>query len=123
MATEPKQQTIQNWSVVGDNRIVGSAYNRPGQADGKTVLTSPVLQIRLMGAGGIPVAFTESGSAYWLGDPSPKFGIDAAEAFVWRLSRTGTAPEADTSAVDPTMQTRIMDRDQINQLTHLSLLA
>ncbi|RYY87112.1 MAG: hypothetical protein EOO24_35070 [Comamonadaceae bacterium] len=121
MATEPKQQTIQHWSVVGDNRIVGSAYNRPGQADGKTILTSPVLQVRMMGTPAMPVAFTESGSAYWLADPSPKFGIDAAEAFVWRLSRTEAPVEAGT--VDPMMQTRIMDRRQMEQMTNLSLLA
>lgn len=103
-----KQQTLHDWRVVGDNRLVGSAYNRPGQADGKTVMTSPVLQVRLMGEHNVPVAFTESGSAYWLADPSAKFGIDAAEAFVWRMSRNVVATVPAT--LDPMLRTTVMDR-------------
>jgi hypothetical protein len=104
-----QQQGIRNWSVVGDDRIVGAVYNRPGQADGKTIMTSPVLQVRLMGEHNTPVAFTESGTAYWLGDPSPKFGIDQAEAFVWRLSRINPLAVA-RPAPDPMLQTTVMDR-------------
>lgn len=103
-----KQPTLHDWRVVGDNRLVGSACNRPGQADGKTVMTSPVLQVRLMGEHGIPVAFTESGSAYWLANPSAQFGIDAAEAFVWKMSRN-VAPTA-PATFDPMLETRVMDR-------------
>jgi len=103
-----KQPTLHDWRVVGDNRLVGSAYNRPGQADGKTVMTSPVLQVRLMGEHNIPVAFTESGSAYWLANPSDKFGIDAAEAFVWNMSRT-VAPTA-PAPLDSMLRTTVMDR-------------
>ena len=110
MSPEPtKQQSIRNWSVMADNRLVGSAYNRPGQADGKTVMTSPVIEVRLMGEHNHPVAFTESGSAYWLADPSAKFGIDAAEAFVWSMSRTEAA-EGPRTAPDPMMQTMVLDR-------------
>jgi len=103
-----KQPTLHDWRVVGDNRLVGSAYNRPGQADGKTVMTSPVLQVRLMGEHNIPVAFTESGSAYWLADPADQFGIDAAEAFVWKMSRH-VAPTV-PAPLDPMLETRVMDR-------------
>ena len=102
------QQTLHNWSVVADRRLVGSVFNRPGQADGKTIMTSPVLQVRLMGKHNTPVAFTESGSVYWLADPAPKFGIDAAEAFVWDLSRNAAPAQTTTPAPDPLMQTRVM---------------
>jgi hypothetical protein len=79
--------TIENWSVVGHDRIVGTIHNRPGAFDGKTIITSPVLQVRLMGDPRIPVAFTETGSVYWLGTPAASFGIDQAEHFVWFKSR------------------------------------
>ncbi|MDB5751589.1 MAG: hypothetical protein JWP65_2010 [Ramlibacter sp.] len=101
-----KQPSIRNWSIVGDRRLVGSAFNRPGQADGKTIMTSPVLQVRLMGEHSIPVAFTESGSAYWLADPAPTFGIDAAESFVWNMSRS--TPPASRAVPDPMLQTTVM---------------
>ncbi|MGV3570929.1 MAG: hypothetical protein ACO1PB_10045 [Ramlibacter sp.] len=103
-----KQQTLRDWRVVGDNRLVGSAWNRPGQADGKTVMTSPVLQVRLMGEHNTPVAFTESGTAYWLADPSDQFGIDAAEAFVWNMSRNTAA--ARQAPPDAMMQTMVLER-------------
>ena len=79
--------TIEAWSVVGHDRIVGTLHNRPGAAEGKTIITSPVLEVRLVGELRNPVAFTESGSAYWLGTPSASFGLDQAEHFVWFKSR------------------------------------
>ncbi|QJW83550.1 hypothetical protein HK414_03570 [Ramlibacter terrae] len=67
-----------------------------------------MLQVRLMGEHNTPVAFTESGSAYWLADPSAKFGIDAAEAFVWKMSRN-VVPEAPTQP-DAMLRTTVLDR-------------
>ncbi|MDB5750295.1 MAG: hypothetical protein JWP65_716 [Ramlibacter sp.] len=87
-----QHQEIRQWSVAGDDRVVGLVYNRPGHADGQTIVTSRVVQVRLMGPAGTPVAFTESGSAYWLGDPARRFGLDNAETFVWRLSRNEPPP-------------------------------
>jgi hypothetical protein len=78
---------IEQWSVVGHDRIVGIVHNRPGASDGKTIITSPVLQVRMMGQLRIPVAFNESGSAYRLGTPAASFGVDQAEHFVWFKSR------------------------------------
>lgn len=99
------QILIRDWSIVGNDRIVGTVHNRPGHADGRTIMTSPVVQVRLMGAHQVPVAFTESGSIYWLGDPSEKFGLDKAETFVWEKSRSVPPPP---KTVDPELQTTIM---------------
>jgi hypothetical protein len=88
MSQLDQHQTIRNWAVTGNSRLVGAIYNRPGHVDGKTIMTSPVLQIRLMGERNTPVAFTESGNAYWLAEPSVAFGLDKAETFVWEMSRS-----------------------------------
>ncbi|NML48424.1 hypothetical protein HHL11_32055 [Ramlibacter sp. G-1-2-2] len=98
---------INGWSVVGHDRIVGAAHNRPGEPDGKTIITSPVVQIRFMGARKSPVAFTASGSAYWLGEPAASFGPDQAESFLWFKSRQRPAA-AGGAAVDPALQTQVM---------------
>src|SRR5687768_6296417 len=79
-------QEIRDWCVAGDDSIVGNVYHRPGHADGETIITSPVVQVRLVGDARIPMAVTESGSSYWLGAPSRRFGLEQAEDFVRRLS-------------------------------------
>jgi len=89
---DAEHQWIDGWSVAGDDRIVGTVQGRAGQGGGRTIITSPVVQVRFMGEWKTPVAFTESGSAYWLRDPAARFGLDAAEDFVWRLSRTQRPP-------------------------------
>lgn len=83
-----QEQEIRDWCVAGDDSIAGNVYHRPGHADGETIITSPVVQVRLVGAARIPMAVTESGSAYWLGAPSRRFGLAQAEAFVARMSTT-----------------------------------
>ena len=106
-------QRIEKWGVVDGLRIAGTVYDRPGQADGGLIVTSPVVEIRFMGGGGslgtYPVAFTESGSAYRLGGPAPSFGLGNAEAFIQsRLTGPGatvpcepnrTSPDFESSAV------------------------
>lgn len=104
-ADEPRHPGVEKWSVVGHDRIVGTVYNRPGTSDGKTVVTSPVLQVRLMGPKRAPMAFTASGSAYWLGEPATSFGLDKAEQFVWRMSRE-ERPVVDT--VPALLQTQVI---------------
>lgn len=84
---EVRQPRIERWAVVGRDRIAGTVFNRPGASDGKTIITSPVVEVRMMGAIPAPVAFTESGSAYRLGEPAAHYGIDRAEHFVWFKSR------------------------------------
>jgi hypothetical protein len=81
-----QEQEIRDWCVAGDDTIVGNVYHRPGNADGETIVTSPVVQVRLTGAARIPLALTASGNSYWLGAPSRRFGLDKAEAFVARMS-------------------------------------
>jgi hypothetical protein len=98
---------IEQWSVVGHDRIVGTVHNRPGASDGRTIITSPVLQVRLMGEPRIPVAFTESGSAYRLGTPSASFGIDQAEHFVWFKSRE-PAGKPSQGGQDTSLRTAMM---------------
>ena len=80
-------QRVENWRVVGDDKLAGNVFNRPGHRDGGTIVTSSVVEIRMMGAGAwprmYPVAFTASGNAYRLGKPSPGFGMERAEAFIY----------------------------------------
>jgi len=106
-APEIRHPLINGWSVVGHDRLVGAAYNRPGESDGKTIITSPVVQVRFMGALKSPVAFTASGSAYWLGEPAPSFGLDQAENFLWFKSRQRPSP-ADGNEIAPELQTQVM---------------
>jgi hypothetical protein len=101
-----QHQTLRQWRVGADQRIVGAVYNRPGQADGQTIMTSPVLEVRFMGARKTPVAFTESGNTYWLAEPSAGWGIDEAEAFVWRMSRRDLVPS--DAKPDPLMRTVVL---------------
>ncbi len=89
------EQTIRFWSVVSTDRLAGEIYNRPGQPDGQKMMTTPVVEVRFMGALPTPVAFTRSGSTYWLGEPAPDFGLDAAEDFVYRMSQTALEEDAD----------------------------
>jgi len=71
--------------MAGD-RLAGGVYNREAHLDGQTVVTTAVVEVRMMGAGtwlgSYPVAFTESGNAYRLGLPSPTFGVACAKAFI-----------------------------------------
>lgn len=106
MSEATPQQTIREWSVTANGRLVGAVFNRPGQADGRTILTSRVVEVRLLGEPASPVAFTESGTAYWLGDPSAQFGLDQAETFVWRMSRA--EPAAPEDGPDPMGQTMFL---------------
>jgi hypothetical protein len=99
-----QHQTIRNWAVTGNDRLVGAIYNRPGHVDCKTIMTSSVLQVRLMGEHNTPVAFTESGNAYWLGEPSVAYGLDKAESFVWEKSRSDPVINQSTR-VDPDLET------------------
>jgi len=90
-------QRIENWGVVANERLAGAVHNRAGHRDGAMIVTSPVVEIRLMGAGGwsdtYPVAFTESGNAYRLGQPSSSFGIQRAEQFIHAKLPADSRPE------------------------------
>ena len=98
-------QRIEKWGVVGGNRLAGTVFDRPGHKDGGMIVTSPVVEIRMLGAGTwpgtYPVAFTESGSAYRLGEPSPSFGTDCADGFIRsKLSARGLPIEPGRSRPD-----------------------
>jgi hypothetical protein len=89
----PREQTIVQWSVVGHDRLLGTIFGPLGQGGApRTVMTSPVVQVRLMGTSGRPVAFTESGSAYRLGEPAELFGQARAEKFVAAKARPPGQP-------------------------------
>lgn len=103
-AARQAQPRIDKWAVVGHDRIVGTLANRSSAADGRTVITSPVVHVRLMGESLTPVAFTQSGSAYWLGEPAGHFGTGQAEHFIWFKSRR---IEAQPAQVDPMMRTGV----------------
>jgi len=79
-------QRIEDWGVVANDRLAGAVHNRAGHRDGAMIVTSPVVEVRLMGGGGwsdtYPVAFTESGNSYRLGQPSSSYGMGRAEQFI-----------------------------------------
>jgi hypothetical protein len=108
-AGDAGQPALRGWSVVAGDRLVGSVHGRADTADGKTIVTTPVLQVRLMGARRSPVAFTQSGSAYWLGDPAETYGMDAAEQFVWTKSRAVAPAPATLASLERTSVLRLAD--------------
>jgi len=99
-----RHATIRRWSVVGNDRIMGSVSERSRPGDGKTIMTSPVVQVRLLGELRTPLAITQSGSAYWLADPAENFGLERATRFVAQKARAATPPEQP----DPSLRTTVM---------------
>ena len=87
---------MEDWSVVGGDKLAGQVFNRPGHRDGGTIVTSPIIEIRMLGtstwAGMYPVAFTASGNAYRLGKPSAAFGMERATALIHAKLSGSTAP-------------------------------
>lgn len=102
-------QTITRWSVVGNGRLFGRIHHRPGTPDGNIIITSPVVQVRFVGVDGTPLAFTESGNAYWLGTPAENFGVARAQEFVWHKARIGEAPARAPQPEQATTLIRLMD--------------
>jgi hypothetical protein len=82
--------TIHEWSVVGYDRIVGMV--RAGtDPRGKAIMTSPVLRISFLGAARTPIALTQSGSLYSLGEPADGFGTERAQDFLrYKAGETAT---------------------------------
>lgn len=106
IAAEGRHPTIAGWSVVGYDRIVGTVYGHRGAASGKTIITSPVLQVLLEGDPPSPVARTQSGSLYALATPSAALGPERAEHFLQFKSRP---PVGDAvSPVAPQMRTTLL---------------
>ena len=88
-----REQTIVQWSVVGHDRLIGTIFGRLGKGGApRTVMTSPVVKVRLVGAEGRPVAITQSGSVYRLGEPAEVFGQARAEKFVTAKARPPGEP-------------------------------
>lgn len=104
-APPPGLLTIRKWSVVGNDRIMGNVFNRSKQVEGKTIMTSPVVQVRLLGELRTPVAFTQSGSAYWLAEPAAGYGIERAARFVAQKVRMAAPAPAKP---DPSLETTVL---------------
>ena len=83
--------TIHEWSVVGYDRIVGLVRAGPDPR-GKAIMTSPVLRISFLGAARTPVALTQSGSLYSLGEPAEGFGTQRAQDFLRYKAGETAAP-------------------------------
>lgn len=96
---------ISHWSVAGHDRVVGKVYGLSGSAEGTTIITSPVLQVRFVGERGTPVAFTASGSLYRLGIPAAAFGAERAQQFLLAKSKP---PETTGAPRDPKLRTGMM---------------
>jgi hypothetical protein len=122
-----ESQRIEQWGVVGQDRLAGIVYNRPGHRDGGMIVTSPVLEIRVMGdawPAAYAVAFTESGNAYRLGRPSESFGVEEAERFITGKLIADTvpmglprerkpAPDADRTIVRAALDTTLQKFERI----------
>jgi len=107
VGTRGSYPTITGWSVAGYDRIVGTVYGHRGQADGKTIITSPVLQVVLADDIQGPLARTQSGSLYTLGQPSGTFGVERAGDFLAFKSRT----PAPAVASPPDLRTSLLKID------------
>jgi hypothetical protein len=107
-------QRIEHWGVMGEGRLTGTVYNRPGHRDGGMIVTSPVVEIRIMGTGAwpgtYPVAFTESGNAYRLGRPAPSFGIENAQKFIYARLNSDSAPRPSSRRPDGSSPDRTLVR-------------
>ena len=98
--------TIAEWSVVGHDRIVGVLQHGTSAAHGKTIITSPIVRVRLADGEGMPVAHTQSGSRYALAAPGPGFGTERAQQFVRFKGRVPIS--RDVPAVEAGMQTGLL---------------
>lgn len=84
---------IDAWSIVGYDRIVGM-LRAAADLPGKTIMTSPVLRISFLGAARMPIALTQSGSLYALGEPADTFGNERAQDFLRYKAGEATPPSA-----------------------------
>lgn len=99
-----QEPTISQWSVAGHDRVIGKVYGRQGSVDGNTIITSPVLQVRIVGESATALAITASGSTYRLGEPAASFGHDRAAQFVASKS----CASGDGAPRDPSLHTGLM---------------
>ena len=106
LADVDQEPAIAQWSVAGHDRLVGKVYGRPGSAEGNTIITSPVLQVRFVGDRSLPVAFTASGGLYRLGTPAAAFGAGRAQQFLLAKSLPGA--KGDDDARDPKLRTSLL---------------
>lgn len=81
VAAGTNSRTIHGWSVVGYDRVVG-LVRAGGDPRGKAIMTSPVLRVSFLGKARTPVALTQSGSLYVLGEPADSFGAERAQDFL-----------------------------------------
>jgi hypothetical protein len=90
------QMRIERWGVIGESRLTGMVHDRPGHSNGRMVVTSPVVEVQMMGGDtwpdSYPVAVTQSGSMYRLGRPSGSYGVKNAQRFVYSMLAGYTAP-------------------------------
>jgi hypothetical protein len=105
-AAGTSSRTIHAWSVVGYDRIVGMV--RAGtDPRGKAIITSPVLRISFLGAARTPIALTQSGSLYSLGEPAVSFGTERAQDFLRYKAGEPPAPPIQPAPRLPTALMKI----------------
>lgn len=73
-----KFPVVDNWKLLGNNRIVGRVKNHPSIPDGQVITTSPLANP--LGAGARKTVATISGSKYQLGNPEMQDGQVSLEA-------------------------------------------
>jgi hypothetical protein len=120
-------QCIEEWAVIAGDRLTGRIFNRAGHRDGASLVTSPVIEVRLMGTGHWSetylVAFTESGHFYRLGRPASSFGTAAAKEFIHakltepmegaRCRASKAASDSQARSVEATLDTNFQNFDTI----------
>lgn len=106
VAAGTNSRTIHGWSVVGYDRIVGLVRSG-GDPRGKSIMTSPVLRISFLGTARTPVALTQSGSLYLLGEPADSFGAARAQDFLRYKAAENPAPQVEPAPRLPTALMKI----------------
>lgn len=107
-------QVLRDWRVASQCRLVGRVYNHPEHVDGVVLRTSPVICVQFKGAGKIPVAWTQSGSEYWLDAPHASFA-KAAAGFIAAKSSAAQASAAGQVSTPHTIKLRtvMLDLDDL----------
>lgn len=106
IAAGTQSRTIHGWSVVGYDRVVGRV-RAAGDARGKSIMTSPILRISFLGQARTPVALTQSGSLYVLGEPAESFGTGRAQDFLHYKAGEATAPGVQPAPRLPTSHMKL----------------
>jgi hypothetical protein len=87
----PPPPTLAHWQVTLLGCLSGRVVLAGSPLHGQWIRTTPVHEVRIVGPNRQPMAITESGTDYLLGEMAAGFSLDDAEAWVLAMMRK-TAP-------------------------------